>query len=320
MSEQRYLVTSSPHIRHPQTVVHIMRDVCFALLPAVIFGMVRFGIYTGYVMLSAVLGAVLTEYLGNRLLHRPRSIHDGSAVVTGILLAMGCPPYIPLWAPFLGSVFAIAIVKLPFGGLGHNFLNPALAGRAFMVASWPRLMTQWFPTGAVAVDAVSMATPLAAVRMGYQTSYADLLLGNIAGCIGEVCKLALIVGALYLLLRGIITYHTPLGYLAGLFVFAWIFGGQDGLFTGDGLFAILSGGAMMGALFMCTDYATSPMSRTGQLLMGLGAGLLTALIRVYGSYIEGVTYAILFMNVVTPLIDKFIRPKVFGEGAARARG
>ncbi len=321
MTVPRFIVSSSPHIRQSQTIPKIMGDVCLALLPAAIFGVVRFGVYAAWILLASILGAVLTELIGCALMRKPTSIDDGSAVVTGLLLGMCCPPYVPLWLPFIGGVFAIAIVKLPFGGLGHNFLNPALTARAFLLASWPALMTQWKPAEIIlkTTETISLATPLAAYKLGTQKSYMDLFLGNVDGSIGEVCKLALIAGALYLIVRWIINLNTPVGFLAGLFVFTWIFGGKAGLFTGDGLFAILSGGAMLGALFMCNDYATSPITPMGQFIMGIGAGILTALIRIFGSYVEGVTYAILFMNVLTPLIDRFIRPKAFGEAEKRAQ-
>ena len=320
MSARRFTVSSSPHIHSPQKVNRIMLDVCLALLPAAIFGVVRFGLSSALVMLSSIAGTVLTEWVGNKILKKPVSITDGSAAVTGLLIGMCCPAYVPLWLPFVGGVFAVAIVKLPFGGLGHNFLNPALTARAFLLASWPNFMTQWKPAEVIskATDAISSATPLAAHKLGAKANYSDLFLGNIDGCIGEVCKWALLIGALYLLVRWVITLYTPVGYLVGLYVFCWIFGSNAGLFTGDGLFAILSGGAMLGALFMCNDYVTSPITGKGQFLMGLGAGALTGLIRLFGSYVEGVTYAILFMNVLTPLIDRFVRPKAFGEAEKRA--
>lgn len=309
MNPTQFVASSSPHIRQRQSVSTIMRDVTLALLPAALFGIYRFGLQSALVLVASILGAVGTEWVANRILKRPLSITDGSAVVTGLLLGMCCPPYAPVWMPFLGGVFAIAIVKIPFGGLGHNFLNPALTARAFLLASWPAYMTQWQP-----VDAVSSATPLVAYKAGQGASYMDLFLGHVPGSIGEVCKWALLLGAAYLLLRHVITWHTPTGFLAGLFVFVWAFGGPGGLFTGDGLYAVLSGGALIGAFFMCNDYTTSPVTRKGQFVMGLGAGLLTGLIRTFGSYAEGVTYAILFMNVCTPLIDRFMRPKAFGEG------
>ena len=309
MNPTQFVASSSPHIRQKQSVSTIMRDVALALLPAALFGVFRFGLQSALVLLSSILGAVGTEWLANRLLKRPLSITDGSAVVTGLLLGMCCPPYAPVWMPFLGGAFAIAIVKIPFGGLGQNFLNPALTARAFLLASWPAYMTQWQP-----VDVVSSATPLVAYKAGQGASHADLFFGNVPGSIGEVCKWALLLGAAYLLVRHVITWHTPTGFLVGLFVFVWMFGGPDGLFSGDGLYAILSGGALIGAFFMCNDYTTSPVTRKGQFVMGLGAGLLTGLIRTFGSYAEGVTYAILFMNVCTPLIDRFMRPRAFGEG------
>jgi electron transport complex protein RnfD len=316
MSTPRFTASSSPHLFAPKTVPSIMRDVVIALIPATAFGVYRFGFYSLYVVLAAVFGTVATEYIGHSLMKRPMSVGDWSAVVSGVLIGLGCPPYVPLWLPFLGGVFAMAIVKLPFGGLGHNFLNPALAARAFLMASWPDLMTQWTRTS---VAAVSSATPLAAFKIGQTTSYADMFFGNIPGSIGEISKLMLLIGFVYLLVRRIVVPTTPFGFIMGLFAFGWIFGGHNGLFSGDGLFSILSGGALMGAFFMCSDYVTSPITPKGQVIMGIGAGAFTALIRAYGSYAEGVTYAILFLNVVTPLIDKFVRPKAFGEAEKRAQ-
>jgi electron transport complex protein RnfD len=312
MSAPRFNVSSSPHIFAANTTAGIMRDVCIALLPTAVFGVVRFGIYSAYVLLASIAGAVLTEGIGCALMRRPQSIGDGSAVVSGLLLGLCCPPYVPLWLPFAGGVFAMGIVKLPFGGIGHNFLNPALTARAFLLASWPALMTQWLPADALtSATTVSSATPLAALELGQATGYADLFIGNVYGCIGEVSKVAILVGAAYLLVRRVINLYIPLGFLSGLFVLSWLLGS-------DGVYAILSGGAMLGAFFMCNDYATSPLSPLGQVLMGVGAGALTALIRSFGAYIEGVTYAILFMNVLTPLIDRFVRPKAFGEAEKRA--
>ena len=314
MEKMRFSISSSPHIRQSQTVQSIMRDVVIALIPTAIYGVIQFGYQAALVMLSGVAGAVLTEFVGNKLTGRPVTVTYFSAIITGLILAMCCPAYVPLWVPFIGSVFAIAIGKLPFGGLGQNFLNPALVGRAFLLASWPALMTHWAPA-----DAVSAATPLAAYKAtGAMASYGDLFFGNIPGCIGEVSKLCILIGAAYLLLRHVITLATPIGYLGGLALMIFAFGGQDGLFTGDALFAILSGGAMFGAFFMCTDYVTSPVTQKGQFIMGLGAGILTALIRTFGGYAEGVTYAILFMNVVTPLIDRFVHPKLYGEAKKHA--
>ena len=313
MEKMRFSISSSPHIRQSQTVQSIMRDVVIALIPTAIYGVIQFGYQAALVMLSGVAGAVLTEFVGNKLTGRPVTVTDFSAIITGLLLAMCCPAYVPLWVPFIGSVFAIAIGKLPFGGLGQNFLNPALVGRAFLLASWPALMTHWAPADAVSVSFI----PLRQIFQRFQFRMA-LFFGNIPGCIGEVSKLCILIGAAYLLLRHVITLATPIGYLGGLALMIFAFGGQDGLFTGDALFAILSGGAMFGAFFMCTDYVTSPVTQKGQFIMGLGAGILTALIRTFGGYAEGVTYAILFMNVVTPLIDRFVHPKLYGEAKKHA--
>lgn len=317
MNEKKWIVSSSPHVRSSFKTNRIMADVVIALIPAAAYGIVLFGLNAGIVMLVSVASAVGFEALINLIFKKPLSIFDGSAVVTGMLLGMCCPPEAPFWIPMAGAFFAIAVVKLPFGGLGHNFLNPALAGRAFLLASWPQIMTTWqFPETADAVasaTATTQATALEAMAYGTPPTYSELLIGNIAGCIGEVCKIGLLIGAAYLFIRKIIDVFAPLGFLGSLFLLTWAFGGSEGLMSGDGLYAILSGGAILGAFFMCTDYATSPVTRRGQLIMGIGAGAITFLIRAFGNYPEGVTYGILFMNVCTPLIDRFVRPKVYGE-------
>ncbi|MBQ9989217.1 MAG: RnfABCDGE type electron transport complex subunit D [Clostridia bacterium] len=313
MEQAKFVASSSPHVRGRQTVQSIMLDVCIALLPSALFALYRFGAYSWAVLFSCVAGSMITEWACNKLMKKPNSLKDLSAVVTGLMLGMCCPPTVPLWLPFVGGVFAIGIVKMPFGGLGHNFLNPALAARAFLLASWPSMMTTW----SNAVDAVSGATPLEAYKLGQPAGYSDLLFGHVDGSIGEVCKIALLVGAAYLIIRKVINLNTPVGFVVGVAGFAWIFGGYGGLFTGDPLYALLSGGALMGAFFMCNDYTTSPCTPAGQFLMGLLAGILTGVIRRFGAYVEGVTYAILFLNVCTPLIDRYIRPKAFGEGKAK---
>ena len=317
--KMRFQASTSPHIRQPQTVRSIMLDVCIALLPAVIYGVIRFGVHAALVVLASVAAAVATEALVEVLSKKKLTINDCSAMVTGMLVAMGCPPGVPLWLPMIGSFFAIAIVKMLFGGLGQNFMNPALTARAVLLASWPVLMTTWeFPAGIEAVsmatsaaDTVSLATPL--VSGAGSVSYWGLLIGNVGGCIGETSKLLLLLGGIYLIVRKVIRPHTPIATLVTLFLLTWAFGGENGIFTGDGLYAILSGGIVLGAFFMATDYVTSPVTATGQIIMGIGVGGLVFVIRTFGSYPEGVTYAILFMNLVSPLIDRFIRPRIYGE-------
>jgi len=309
--------SSSPHLRQPRSISGIMVDVCIALLPAALYGVFQFGWNAAMVMAVSVFTAVATEVAIELIFHKPRTIHDFSAVVTGMLVGMSCPPTVPFWIPMIGSFFAIAVVKMLFGGLGYNFMNPAVTARAVLLASWPGLMTNWqFLTPAEAVASAtttSQATPIAALHYGTASTYGDLFLGNVAGCIGEVSKLLLLLGAAYLVIRGVIRLYTPVALLGTLFLLTWAFGGDAGLFTGDGLYAILSGSAIICAFFMATDYTTSPVTGAGQAIMGFGVGLIIFIIRTFGAYPEGVTYALMFMNILTPLIDRFVRPKVYGE-------
>ncbi len=305
----QYIMSSSPHVRASETTSRIMRDVIIALLPATAFGVYIFGLNVLMVVLVSVVFAMLTEAVIQLLMHKKVTVSDGSAAVTGLLLALNLPPSVPFWIPMLGSVFAIAIVKQAFGGIGHNFINPALAARAFLLASWPTLMTTWTIPGA---DAVSAATPLGALKMGEAlSSYQNMFIGNIGGCIGETSAIALIVGGLYLIARRVIDPRIPVVYIGTVALFTWIAGPQ-GLFTGDALYHILGGGLMLGALFMATDYTTSPMSGTGKIVFAAGCGVLTSVIRLWGGYPEGVSYSIMIMNLVVPLIDKAFVPKRFG--------
>lgn len=305
----QYIMSSSPHVRSSETTARIMRDVIIALLPATAFGVYIFGLNVLWVVLMSVATAMLAETLLQKLMHKKVTISDGSAAVTGLLLALNLPPSVPLWIPFLGAAFAIAIVKQCFGGLGYNFLNPALAARAFLLVSWPTAMTTWTIPGA---DAVSSATPLAALKMGGTlASYSDMFVGNIGGCIGETSAIALIIGGLYLIIRRVIDPRIPVIYIGTVALLTWI-AGPDGLFTGDALYHILGGGLMLGAFFMATDYTTSPMSASGKMIFAAGCGVLTSVIRLWGGYPEGVSYSILLMNLVVPLIDKAFVPKRFG--------
>ena len=316
-------VSSSPHIRSKESVSRIMLDVVLALIPAAIAAVLIFGWRILLVIGVSVLAAVATEALIQKLTKQPVTINDWSAVVTGVLLAYNLPPTVPLWLPIIGSIIAIALVKQAFGGLGQNFMNPALAARAILLAAWPAQMTSWKIPGidsanAAAVDAISTATPLAILKgteAGVEQipSLWDAFIGNMGGCIGEVSALALLIGAAYLLYRRVINWRIPFTYIGTVALLTWIFGGEGGLFTGNGIYHIFIGGLILGAFYMATDYSSSPVTPKGQIIMGVGCGILTAVIRLLGGYPEGVSYSILIMNVATPLIDKYTMPRVFGE-------
>ena len=313
MEMPKLTLSSSPHIQTNENVTTVMRDVIIALLPATIAAIYYFRFGAIVNILVAVLGAVAAEYLIQKLMKKPITIKDYSAAVTGLLLAFNVPSTLPWWMTLIGSVFAIAVVKQLFGGLGHNFMNPALAARAVLLASWPVEMTSWVTTGA---DAVATATPLAVIKGAEagatSASMFDLLIGNVGGCIGETSAILLIIGGIYLIYRGVITYVIPTYYIVTVAVLTFIFSGFDISMLS---YNILAGGLILGAFFMATDYTTSPVSKKGQIIYAIGCGLLTAVIRYYGGYPEGVSYSILLMNVATPLIDKYISPRVFGEVA-----
>lgn len=328
MTNNRFIVSSSPHVRSKETVNGIMLDVVIALMPALIFGAFYFGYRALMVTAVTVLSCVVAEYLWQKMCNKPVTVNDWSAVVTGILLAFNLPVTVPMWMPVVGGFFAIIIVKQLFGGLGQNFMNPALAARAFLLASWPVSMTKWIePFSKMPlfgkVDIVSAATPLGMIKGAEAVagqdlpSYIDLLTGNIGGCIGETSVIALVLGGLYLLFKRVINWRIPVTFIATVAVLTFVFG-QDGFFTGDALYHVLSGGLMLGAFFMATDYASSPVTPKGQIIMGVGCGLITSVIRLYGGYPEGVSYSILLMNVATPLIDRYTMPVKFGEVKARA--
>ncbi len=318
----KFIMSSSPHVRSSETTGRIMRDVLIALLPATACGIYFFGWNALWTVLVSVVSAVGVEALLQFLMKRKVTVLDGSAAVTGLLLALNLPPTVPIWLPFIGSAFAIALVKICFGGLGHNFINPALAARAFLMVSWPTLMTSWaapvHTIGQVSVDALSSATPLALLKSGTPLtgSYLSLAIGNVGGCIGETSAIALLIGGIYLLARRVIDWRIPGVYVATVAAFTWIAGPQ-GLFTGDVLYNILSGGLMLGAFFMATDYVTSPMTNNGKIVFALGCGILTSVIRRWGGYPEGVSYSILLMNLVVPLLDRAFKPKMFGSIALK---
>ena len=294
-------VSLSPHVRSGATTRRIMLDVCLALLPAVIFAVYWFGFGVLLTVLLSVASAILSEFLMEKALRRPVTIDDGSAAVTGLLLALTLPAGTPWYVPVLGSVFAICIAKQVFGGLGDNFVNPALAGRAFLLASFPAAMT----TYPLVADAVTSATPLSSEFAG-SVDYLQAFIGRIGGCIGEVSTLALLIGAAYLLIRRVIDWRIPLSYL-GTMALLTVIGG------GNVLDSVLLGGTVLGAFFMATDYVTSPVTSWGRVIYGVGIGIINYTIRRWGAYPEGTTYAILLMNIAAPLVERFTRPRKYGE-------
>ncbi len=289
-----------------------MLGVIVALVPATIAAVVFFGLNAALVIVTSIASAVASEFLFQKAVKRPVTIGDFSAVLTGLLLALTLPPGVPLFVPLVGSAFAIVVAKQIFGGLGTNFVNPALAARAFVLAAWPsHVLSDWIAP--LSHEAVSSATPLAAAKMGGNLpSIVDLLTGNRLGSMGETCILALLAGGLFLIGGGVIDWKLPAGYLGTLAVGYWIFGKSGAYFQGDPITPLLMGGVVLGAFFMATDYVTSPVTSRGRLYMGIGAGFITLLIRLWGGYPEGVTYAILFMNLVSPLIDRFVVPRYYG--------
>jgi len=301
-----YVVSTSPHLHRNITSAKIMRDVCVALLPALIASIAVFGAQSMLVTVVCVSAAIFSEALYEKICKLPNTIGDSSAIVTGLLVAFNLPVSIPLWQAALGSVVAIVLVKQLFGGLGRNFANPAIVGRIFLFLSFSKTMTNWtFP------DAVSTATPLALMRAGDMASLPsmlDMFLGNRAGCLGEASVLALLAGGIYMLVRKIITWHTPVAFIGTVFILSWLIGGDFNY----AVYQIMAGGLMLGAIFMATDYVTTPQTELGRLVFGFGCGLLTVMIRQWGSYAEGVSFAILFMNILTPYINKWTRHKPFG--------
>ena len=316
--EINLLAGSSPHIRRGVPTQGIMRDVIIALLPAALCSVIFFKVQAAMLILVTVVSCVAAEYAWCRLTKKENTLTDLSAVVTGLLLAFNLPPALPPWIAAIGGVFAIIIVYQLFGGLGHNFVNPALAARAFMVASWPVQMTSWQEPG---WDAVSTATPLAVMKSGEAAGQLpelwDMFLGNTGGCIGETSVLALLIGAVYLLVIRVISPVLPLVFIGTVGFMTWMLGGSEGLFTGDFVYHIFAGGLILGAFFMATDYTTSPVTFRGRIVMGIGCGLLTSIIRLYGGYPEGVSYSILLMNLVVPIIDRYMIPESFGGGAVK---
>jgi len=306
-----FILSAGPHLSADESVEKIMWRVTVALLPALGWGIWSFGGAALRVTAACVVSCAVVEAAVQRLLRKQVTLSDGSAVVTGLLLAFNLPPGVPLWMPLVGSVVAIAIAKHAFGGLGYNIFNPALIGRAFLMASYPVQMTTWRPYGAW--DDVTGATPLGIIKEKLAIplpSYMDVFLGRIGGCIGETSTLLLMLGAVFLLVSGDITWHTPFSFLGTLALMSRLSGR-------DPLFAILAGGAVLGACFMATDMVTVPISGKGRLVFGAGCGVITGVIRVWGGYPEGVCYAILLMNAFTPIIDRYTQPRRFGSRTKR---
>jgi electron transport complex protein RnfD len=325
-----FTVSASPHIRSKHKTSTAMRIVTLALVPALGFSTYLFGLRALLITVISIGAAVCSEMLIQRMLGKKITVGDGSAVLTGLLLAFNLPPGAPWWLPAVGSAFAIIFAKQLFGGLGYNFINPALAGRAFLMASWPSLMTrEWLsPVGGTlsGIDGMSAATPLSLLKN--PENYGDpqviirqlndfetirnLFLGKIGGCIGETSVLFLLIGGLFLLFTRIIDYRIVLGYLGSFALLAWVLPTE-----GSVLFHLFSGGLVLGAFFMATDWVTSPITRKGRWIFGIGCGIITIIIRIWGGYPEGVSYSILLMNVFTPVIDRMTRERIFGEQTKR---
>ncbi|MEW6665159.1 MAG: RnfABCDGE type electron transport complex subunit D [Thermodesulfobacteriota bacterium] len=324
-------VAISPHIRSGESVQKIMWTVVACLVPSLILSVFIFGFQTLIISLVSVGSCVAAEAVSQRLLRRPITVKDGSAVITGLLLAYVIPPGVPYWMPILGAVVSIYVAKHLLGGIGFNIFNPALIGRAFLVATFPVAMTSaWltpirdvsvFRYMGSGVDAVSTATPLYVLKHyglaaliekfgSLPTIYADFFLGWRPGCIGETSVLLLLIGGIYLMVRGYITWHIPVSVIVSTGILTWIFGGET-FFTGDPVLAVLSGGVVLGAFFMATDYVTSPTQAWAKIVFGAGVGALTVLIRMKGGYPEGVCYAILLMNPLTPALEGWFKPKRF---------
>lgn len=305
-------VSSNPHIRSKDTTAHIMQYVVIALLPATAFGVYNFGLHALLVILTTVATTVLTEYLYDKCMKKKNSINDFSAVVTGLLLALNLPPQAPLWLGIIGGIFAIIVVKMLFGGLGQNFMNPALGARCFLIISFTSIMTNFD------CDAYTGATPLAVIKSGEgSVELLDMVIGRISGTIGETSMIAILIGAVFLLVMGVIDLRVPGSYIISFVLFVLLFSGRG--FDMEYLVSqIAGGGLMLGAFFMATDYVTRPITKTGQYIFGIFLGIMTGIFRLFGPSAEGVSYAIILGNLLVPLIERVTKPKPFGKGGERA--
>ncbi|MCI5944784.1 MAG: RnfABCDGE type electron transport complex subunit D [Eubacterium sp.] len=317
MNEQLYNVSANPHVRDKASTHSIMLDVIIALLPATIFGFWNFGMKAVINTVLCILVCVVSEYAWQHFMHKKVTINDLSAVVTGLLLGMNLPPEVPYFIPVIGGVFAIIVVKQVFGGLGQNFMNPALGARCFLLISFAGIMTDFSYNGfGGSFDATTSATPLAALKAGEAVNLKAMFLGTTAGTIGETSAVLLLLGGLYLIARKVISWKIPVCYIVTLGLFVLLFGGHgfDMTYLAEHL---CGGGLMLGAFFMATDYVTSPITPKGQIVFGILLGILTGIFRLFGGSAEGVSYAIIFCNLLVPLIEKFTTPAAFGKGGKK---
>ncbi len=338
--EKKFFVSSSPHIYDQESIPKIMYSVCLALLPAAVGAVYFFGLRALYIIIIGIVSAIATEGILCKLMKKPLTISDGSALLTGLLLAYNVSVQVPLWMPAIGSFFAIAVGKFVFGGLGYNPMNPALLGRAFLLASWPTHMRNFTGvphSGKISgIDIITSPTPLEVLKtakdiLQNQSQYSiekvnvykqailelsdsigKLFWGNVGGCLGETSVFLLLIGAAFLMYKRYIGWKIPFSYIGTVALLSWVFGGKDGLFSGFVLFHIFSGGLILGAFFMATDMVTSPVTFRGRIFFGIGCGIITVLIRQIGGYPEGVSYSILLMNLLTPMLDRWTKPRVFG--------
>ncbi len=307
-------VSSNPHIRAKDTTSRIMLTVVIALLPAAFFGIYNFGFRAALIIAICIASTVLTEYVFEKICKKKVTIGDLSAVVTGLLLALNLPVSVPWWIPVVGGVFAILVVKMLFGGLGQNFMNPALAGRCFLLISFTSIMTNFN------CDAYTGATPLASLKAGEGVNVMDMIVGRTAGTIGETSMIAIVIGACILILAGIIDLKVPGSYIVSFAVFVALFAALSGRAVNGAYISaqLAGGGLMLGAFFMATDYVTRPVTKKGQYIYGIFLGFLTAIFRIFGASAEGVSYAIIIGNLLVPLIEKYTMPKAFGKGGERS--
>ncbi len=318
--EEKLIVSSSPHMKATENISSIMLDVIIALLPASLAGMYFFGFRALAVICTSIAACILSEYLYQKITKKPVTVGDLSAVVTGLLLALNLPVTIPLWMTAIGSAFAIIIVKQLYGGLGKNFMNPALAARCFMVVAWAGSMSTFVtPFMGYGADAISSATPLGVlkgIQEGTLPSLLEAFLGNKGGCIGETSGAMLLLGFLYLLIKRVVDWKIPVAYIVSFAVVMYLFGDNNTAFSKEyfTLLHICTGGLLLASFFMATDYVTTPTTSSGMIIFGIGCGLLNFAIRRFGAYPEGASFAVILMNVLTPLIERFTAPKAFGGG------